>query len=126
MFTRVQQLSLSPVRSNRYIIFHNVSLRYISLLPSHLRLGPPPDLPPSYLPTKILYALTSCQAKQHFSPFGIFFNLIVLIKNTRNYVQYFLTLVLFTFSTCCILRCLVCIVVSCLVCIVIVVLCVLL
>jgi hypothetical protein len=39
-------------------------------------------------------------------------------KNTRNYVQYFLTLVLFTFCTCCILRRLVCIV--------IVVLCVLL
>ena len=37
-----------------------------------------------------------------------------------------LTLVLFTFCTCCILRCLVCIVVSCLVCIVVVVLCVLL
>jgi uncharacterized membrane protein len=31
-------------------------------------------------------------------------------KNTRNYVQHFLTLVLFTFFTCCILRCLVCIV----------------
>jgi len=45
-------------------------------------------------------------------------------KNTRNCIQYFLTLVLFTFSTCCILRCLVCIVVSCLVCIV-VILCVL-
>ena len=39
--------------------------------------------------------------------------------NTRNYIQYFLTLVLFTFSTCCILRCLMCIVVSCLVCIVV-------
>jgi len=47
-------------------------------------------------------------------------------KYTRNYIQYFLTLVLFTFSTCCILRCLVCIVVSCLVCIVVAVLCVLL
>jgi len=35
-------------------------------------------------------------------------------------------LVLFTISTCCILRCLVCIVVSCLVCVVVVVLCVLL
>ena len=46
-------------------------------------------------------------------------------KNTRNCVQYFLTVVLFTFCTCCILRCLVCIVVSCPVCIV-VVLCVLL
>jgi hypothetical protein len=34
-------------------------------------------------------------------------------KNTRNYAQYFLTLVLFTFCTCWILRCLVCIVVSC-------------
>ena len=42
-------------------------------------------------------------------------------KNTRNYVQYFLTLVLFTFCTCCILRCLVWIVVSCLVCMVVVV-----
>jgi len=31
-------------------------------------------------------------------------------KNTRNYIQYFLTLVLFTFCTC-ILKCLVCIVV---------------
>ena len=41
-------------------------------------------------------------------------------------VLFFLTLVLFTFSTCCILRCLVCIVVSCFVCIVVVVLCVLL
>jgi len=39
-------------------------------------------------------------------------------KNTSNYIQYFLTLVLFTFSTC-ISRCLVCIVVSCLVCIVV-------
>ena len=38
----------------------------------------------------------------------------------------FLTLVLFTFCTCCILRCIVCIVVSCLVCIVVVVFCVLL
>ena len=54
-------------------------------------------------------------------------------KNTRNYVQYFLTVVLFIFCTCCILRCLVRIVVSCLVCccsclvcIVVVVLCVLL
>ena len=54
-------------------------------------------------------------------------------KNTRNCVQSFLTLVLFNFWTCCILRCLVCIVVSCLVycyscvvCIVVVVLCVLL
>jgi len=47
-------------------------------------------------------------------------------KNTRNYIQHFLTLVLFTFCTCCILRCLVCIVVSYLVCIVVVVLCVLL
>jgi len=33
-------------------------------------------------------------------------------KNTRNCIQYFLTLVLFTFCTCCILRCLVCIVVD--------------
>ena len=41
-------------------------------------------------------------------------------------IQYFLTLVLFNFSACCILRCLVCIVVSCPVCIVVVVLCVLL
>jgi len=40
-------------------------------------------------------------------------------KNTRHYIQYFLTLVLFTFCTCSILRCLVCIVVSCLVCIVV-------
>ena len=47
-------------------------------------------------------------------------------KNSRNYIQYFLTLVLFTFPTCCILSCLVYIVVSCLVCIVVVVLCVLL
>ena len=47
-------------------------------------------------------------------------------KNTGNCVQYFLTVVLFTFCTCCILRCLVCIVVSCLACIVVVVLCVLL
>ena len=47
-------------------------------------------------------------------------------ENTRNCVQYFLTLVLFTFCTCCILRYLVCVVVSYLVCIVVVVLCVLL
>ena len=47
-------------------------------------------------------------------------------KNTRNYEQYFLALLLFTICTCCILRCLVCNVVSCLVCIVVVVLCVLL
>jgi len=47
-------------------------------------------------------------------------------KNTRNYIQYFVTLVLFSFCTCCILKCFVCIVVSCLVCIFVVVLCVLL
>ena len=61
-------------------------------------------------------------------------------KNTGNCIQYFLTVVLFTFFMCCILRCLVslvvscvyccsclvCIAVSCLVCIVVVVLCVLL
>jgi hypothetical protein len=47
-------------------------------------------------------------------------------KNTGNCIQYFLTVVLFTFSTYCILRRLVCIVVSCLVSIVVVVLCVLL
>jgi len=41
-------------------------------------------------------------------------------KNTGNCIQYFLTLVLFTFRTCCILRCLVCILVSCLVCIVLI------
>jgi len=51
---------------------------------------------------------------------------ICMGKNTRNYIQYFLPFVLFTFCTCCILRCLVCIDVSCLVCIVVVVLCVLL
>ena len=47
-------------------------------------------------------------------------------KGLWNYIQYFVALVLFTFCTCCILRCLVCIVVSCLVFIVVVVLCVLL
>ena len=47
-------------------------------------------------------------------------------KHTRNYIQYCLTLVLFTFCSYCILGCLVCIVVSSLVCIVVVVLCVLL
>jgi len=41
------------------------------------------------------------------------------ILETTTYIQYFLTVVLFTFCTCCILRCLVCIVVSCLVCIVV-------
>jgi len=51
---------------------------------------------------------------------------ICVEKNTGNYIEYFIILVLFTFSTCCILRCLVCVVVICLVCIVVVVLCVLL
>jgi len=40
-------------------------------------------------------------------------------KKTRNYIQYFLILVLFTHSTCFTLRCLVCIFVSCFVCIVV-------
>ena len=44
----------------------------------------------------------------------------------NSYIQYFLTVVLFTFCTCCIVRFVVCAVVSCLVCIVAVVLCVLL
>jgi len=47
-------------------------------------------------------------------------------KNTGNCIQYFLTVVLFTFCVCCILRCLLRIVVSCLVCIVVVVFCALL
>ena len=38
-------------------------------------------------------------------------------KNTRNYVQYFLTLVLFTFCTCSIYSCLVCVIVILCVCI---------
>jgi len=42
-------------------------------------------------------------------------------KNTGNCIEYFLTVGLFTFCICCILRCVVCIVVSCLVCIVVVV-----
>jgi len=42
-------------------------------------------------------------------------------KDTKNCIQYFLTLVLFTFCTC-ILKYLLCIVVSCLVCNVVVVL----
>ena len=41
-------------------------------------------------------------------------------KNIGICIQFFLTVVLFTVSTCCILRCLVCIVVCCLVCIVVV------
>jgi len=47
-------------------------------------------------------------------------------KITRNYKEYFLTLVLFAFFTCCNLKCFVCIVVSFLVCIVVVILCALL
>jgi len=53
-------------------------------------------------------------------------SIICVGKNTRNCIQYFRTLVLFTFCICCILRCLVCIVVSCLVFIIVIVLCVLL
>jgi len=60
--------------------------------------------------------------------------LYVCGKIARNCIQYLITVVLFTFYRCCIVRCvvciviscLVCIVVSCLVCIVVVVLCVLL
>jgi len=47
-------------------------------------------------------------------------------KTTGNCIQYFLTVVLFTVCTGCIVRSVVCIVVSCVVCIVVVVLCVLL
>jgi hypothetical protein len=45
-------------------------------------------------------------------------------ENTRNCVQYFLTLVLFTFCTCCILRYLVCFVVVVLCVLLLVLLCV--
>jgi len=44
-------------------------------------------------------------------------------KNTGNCIQYFLTVVLFTFCTGCILRCHVCIVVKCRVCIVVMCIC---
>jgi len=47
-------------------------------------------------------------------------------KKVLDYIKYFLTLVLFTFCTYCILRCFVCIVVRCLVYIIAVDLCVLL
>ena len=47
-------------------------------------------------------------------------------KNTGNCIQYSLALVLFTFSKCCNLRCLLSIVARYIVCIVVVVLCVLL
>ena len=47
-------------------------------------------------------------------------------KNTGHCIQYFVTVVLFTVCTGCVVRCVVCIVVSCVVCIVVVVLCVLL
>ena len=55
-----------------------------------------------------------------FTGWGESVSTICVGKNARNYIQYFLTLVLFAFCTCCILRCLVCIHVSCLVCIVVV------
>ena len=44
-------------------------------------------------------------------------------KNTGNCIQWFLTVVLFIFCTCCILKYLVFIVASCLLCVVVVVLC---
>ena len=40
-------------------------------------------------------------------------------KTTGNCIQYFLTVVLFTVCTGCVVRCVVCVVVSCLVCIVV-------
>jgi len=45
--------------------------------------------------------------------------LVCVEKNTRNCIQYFLTLVLFTVCTGCSVRCVVCIAVSCVVCIVV-------
>ena len=47
-------------------------------------------------------------------------NTLALVKYGVSLVLFILTLVLFTFCTCCILRSLVCIVVSCLVCIVVI------
>ena len=53
-------------------------------------------------------------------------NTVCVGKNTGNCIQYFLTVVLFTVCTCCVVRCVVCTVVSCFVCIVVVDFCVLL
>ena len=65
-----------------------------------------------YVYTKVQYT-ASLVFSQHISGKSLLF---IAINFSSDY---FLTLVLFTFCTCCILRCLVCIVVSCLVCIVV-------
>ena len=54
-FTRARHLSLSRVRSIQTIPPHPTSWRYILIVSSHLRLGPPSCLFPSGFPTKILY-----------------------------------------------------------------------
>jgi hypothetical protein len=46
-----------PDESSSYS--HQISLRSILILSSHLQLGPPSGLIPSRCPTKILYALPS-------------------------------------------------------------------
>jgi hypothetical protein len=52
-------LSLSWARSIQSIPSHTISLRFILILSTHMRLGLQSDLFPFGIPTNILYALIS-------------------------------------------------------------------
>jgi hypothetical protein len=55
VFTRALHWSLSSARSIQFIPHHPVSLRFILILSTHLRLDLPSGLFPSGFPTNILY-----------------------------------------------------------------------
>ena len=100
------------------LLSHNHSL-CSKLLLLFLRLLLPLLLLPSSHSCTFVFPYCRCAYSPASLTVCVSIDLLRVGKNTRNYVQCFLTLVLFTFCTCCILRCLVCVVVSCLVCIVV-------